>query len=392
MPLSINTIVFSIFHRATGLMILGLIFIAGWGIHPAIAEDYFDNPNTPVDVFSQVIRDLDQIKDIAFQAPSSDSSKSAEPNVCQCCDNNECEFGSAICPHLSHPASLPLACSHDVRSTDVIPPHTPTATSTPSDEEETDFVDEDMINKLKPQQASMEIGIKNYCGQMAKLLSDTLSSPALSPKQKTAAIESAMQLAVVNAQIAAEAKIAQLKAAHESELTVLRGRLLQYSYIESNQQKLYQWLSPIYSNVNRNFQEIEKMTAGSMQLKRCLDIITSQLADQRTPHPKNQWIVTRRNPPSLDQATATGTAVSGQQAVRPMPTSSMDLKTLELRLRNAERLITQLASPPPSQLQSQPQDAMPADFNDRTKPTHRHVSYDRLTPIAPLQPRLRQTP
>ena len=211
----------------------------------AVAQDSRSETPSVSYVLSQVLSDLDQIKETAFAQPfvdeTDDNSCSSNSKVCQC---QHCGPDAKVCKHLALPktsmkvfaelpaselwadaeSTTPLACSMDVRSTDIIPPVPNIEDYATPDE----FVDDDMINQLQSNKVTLNKGIENYCEQMSKLLSDTLSSDNLSSSQKTAAINSAMTLAVVNAQIAAEAKIAQIKASHESELAVLRGRLLQY--------------------------------------------------------------------------------------------------------------------------------------------------------------------
>ena len=376
----------------------------------AVAEDLANASHLSPDIFSKVMSDLDTIKETAFADPfldaaAQDNSQKTVSNDCQDCDR-----GAKVCPHLAHPQTQtnltkpttplaaaklsvtadsknPLACSYEVRCTDVIPPvpniedyATPDA-----------FVDEDMIDKLQLDTFTMNVGFDNYCDQMAKLLSDTLSSDSLSQPQKTAAIKSAMRLAVINAQIAAEAKIAQVKAAHESELAIMRGRLLQYSYIESNQQKLYQWLSPIYSNVNRNFQQIAKMDESTTQLKRCLDIIQSQLNTGQTASRKNQLIVTKRGQHSSRPMTVKSSVqrvpnqfVQGDmEEIGSDQITTADFQILERRLQNAESFIQALTSYR-AESQSRPQEY---PQGQEANALHQRVSYDRLTPIAPLQPR-----
>lgn len=403
----------SVRRSLAGLAFSSLVLVAALSADDAIAQDNAAKAVPAADVFSKIMEDLNQIKEVAFSKPFLEFADTAA-ECCGSCsmDESDTAIHSTVCPHLAHPGSCPLAYSHDVRSSDVIPPVPNIEDYATPDDEET-FVDEDMINKLQDDKVSMEQGIGNYCGQMAKLLSDTLQSPSLNSDQKTAAIESAMQLAVVNAQIAAEAKIAQMKAAHESELAVMRGRLLQYSYIESNQHKLYQWLSPIYSNVNRNFQQIQKMAENSAQLNRGVSNLQSQLANQRwnrtntvgATEGTNQLIVTRRSEPvaqpvaqpaSTDRVPAAHVSVARVPASTPAsrrasysiaghapqnePISLMDFQILEQRLQNAERLIDRLTS------RLEPADQSSVIANDRPAPTHRRVSYDGLTPIKPLNP------
>ncbi len=363
--------------------------------HAAIAQNaLLPDHNLTSDIFSEVLSDLQKMKEVAFTKPflSCDQSNDCKLNHCgnasksvQC---QHCDLTEKVCTHLAHPeipigvsddceTNHPLACSYDVRSTDAIPPVPNIEDYATPDE----FVDEDMINKLQSDEVTMEKGIENYCDQMATLLSDALASNDLSHTQKAAAIKSAMQLAVVNAQIAAEAKIVQIKSAHESELAVMRGRLLQYSYIESNQRKLFQWLNPIYNNVNRNFQQIEKMTESSTELKHCLSIIQTQINENHATDEKNQLIVTRRDqpkplpiPPRSTVRKVSNQFVRKTVAAEEDRITPVDFKILELRLRKAERLIADLSAGADS-----------AESYDA--PTHRRASYDRLTPIAPLPPR-----
>ena len=373
---------------------------ANFGSPYAIAEDLGTKSDFSPDVISKVMSDLDQIKEMAFTESflddvKNDSSSSPFRDVSPACEHRCSDQTTKVCPHLAHPtmssSSDPLAYSNHVRGTDVIPPVPNIEDYATPDE----FVDEDMINKLQSDEFSMKDGIEDYCDQMSKLLSDTLSAENLSGHEKTAAIKSAMKLAVVNAQIAAEAKIVQIKASHESELAVLRGRLLQYSYIESNQRKLFQWLSPIYSNVDRNFQQIEKMAESSTQLKRCLDIIQTQLKEEQSANGKNQLIVTKRSQSNGQPTTARPTVqkVSNQFVRKEAERSSddhitpVDFQILELRLQKAERLIAALTSyaadsGSPSPVETE----MGYSKTQNAAPTHRRVSYDRLMPIAPLQP------
>lgn len=385
-----------------------LLMITIFSLSNASAEDIPRKSNSQsTDIFSQVMSELEQIKEVAFTKPFFETAKSEGDDASQNCGCQHCERTEKVCTHLAHPeatkgeldsceTSDPLACSHIVRNTDIIPPVPNIEDYATPDE----FVDEDMINKLQSDEVTMETGIENYCDQMARLLCDTLCNSDLDPTKKTAAIKSAMQLVVVNAQIAAEAKIAQMKAAHQSELAIMRGRLLQYGYIESNQKKLFQWLSPIYSNVDRNFQQIEKMAEGSAQLKRCLDIIQTQLNEQQTAKGKNQLIVTNRNQTeSLPTRSSTTVKKVSNQFVRT-PTNEteddrvtpVDFQILELRLQKAERLIAELsiraAEPSSIHTDSHYQASASQQTQPATDaPTHRRASYDRLTPIAPLQPR-----
>ena len=392
--------------RTVWVLATTLLLSVNFGSPSAVAEDLRTKSHLSQDVFSELMSDLDQIKEMAFSEPFCKDAKSGRSsNVAQKCEHQCCDRTTKVCPHLAHPtmpskpalglsttsdSSDPLACSNHVRGTDVIP-RVPNIEDYATPDE---FVDEDMIDKLQTNEFSMKDGINDYCDQMSKLLSDTLSANNLNGPEKTAAINSAMKLAVMNAQIAAEAKIAQIKASHESELAIMRGRLLQYSYIESNQRKLFQWLSPIYSNVNRNFQQIEKMADSSNQLKRCLEIIQSQFREDQSAKGKNQLIVTKRNQSYGKPATAKPTVQKvSNQFVRKQAgeicddhVTPVDFQILEMRLQNAERLIAALTSAAPDS-GSHPQGAeMDYSKTQYAAPTHRRVSYDRLTPITPLQP------
>ena len=246
----------------------------------------------------------------------------------------------------------------------------------------------------------MKIGIGNYCDRMANLLSDTLSSDTLDRSQKTAAIKSAIELAVINAQIASEAKIAQVKANYETELAVMRSRLNQFSFIESNQHKLYQWLSPIYKNVDRNFQQMEKINEGSTELRRSLGMIQTQLQEKRNANGKNQLIVTKRENTKTSpvaskislQRIPNQFIPSSEAKVGEDRISTIDFQILELRLQQAERLISELTdrtSDSQTELDKLSYKNSVTEYIEPTNaaPTHRRASYDRLTPIAPLQPR-----
>ena len=381
-----------------------------FGQRTAFADDVPETSSAySPDVFSKVMSDLEQIKEMAFPESFFASDESSEDSS-QCCGCNHCDRTAKVCTHLAHPESLdkvltqcgsydaadPLACSHEVRSTDVIPPVPNIEDYATPDE----FVDEDMINKLQSDEVTMKNGIENYCQRMATLLSDTLSSDTLDRSQKTAAIESAMELAVINAQIAAEAKIAQIKATYESELAVMRSRLNQFSFIESNQHKLYQWLSPIYKNVDRNFQQMERMAEGSTELRRSLGMIQTQLQQEQTAKGKNQLIVTKREDVNTSASTtqkllkripnqfidSTGAEVDDSSI------SAIDFQILELRLQQAERLIGELtvhATDSQTALDNRSQQNSNTQYTEPATdaPTHRRASYDRLTPITPLQPR-----
>ena len=397
--------------RKLARVLVAAVFLSlSFGPLAAIAED---GPETTShcspDIFSKVMSDLEQIKEMAF-ADSFLTSVETSEDPSQCCGCQHCDRTAKVCTHLAHPELLkgaiarcssneeinPLACSHNVRGTDVIPPVPNIEDYATPDE----FVDKDMINKLQGDEVTMETGIENYCDHMANLLSDTLSSDTLDRSQKTAAIKSAMELAVINAQIAAEAKIAQVKATYESELAVMRSRLNQFSFIESNQHKLYQWLSPIYKNVDRNFQQMEKITEGSTELRRSLGMIQTQLQEERTANGKNQLIVTKRESTNTTPVTSKMSLKripnqfirSSESEVDENSISAIDFQILELRLQQAERLISELtdctadsrtALDDRSSQNSATQYTEPAT----AAPTHRRASYDRLTPIAPLQPR-----
>ena len=377
----------------------------------AIADDACETSSSHCspDVFSKVMSDLEQIKEMAFGDSFFTSDESSD-DPSQCCGCNHCDRTAKVCTHLAHPESTgdvviecgsydaanPLACSNKVRSTDVIPPVPNIEDYATPDE----FVDEDMINKLQSDEVTMKDGIKNYCQRMASLLSDTLSSDTLDRSQKTAAIQSAMELAVINAQIAAEAKIAQVKATYETELAVMRSRLNQFSFIESNQHKLYQWLSPIYKNVERNFQQMERINEGSTELRRSLGMIQTQLQQEQTAKGKNQLIVTKREEvntsPSASQISLKRIP---NQFIRPTgaevderSVSEIDFQILELRLQQAERLIGELtvhATHSQTTFDNRSQKNLDTQFTQPATdaPTHRRASYDRLTPITSLQPR-----
>ena len=410
------------------VLVAALFLSVSFSPQAATAEDLPKSSSCySPDIFSQVMSDLEQIKEMAF-ADSFFASEESSEDSSPCCGCNHCDRTAKVCTHLAHPESStdslsltdslrlidslsstdllsecgshaatdPLACSHEVRGTDVIPPVPNIEDYATPDE----FVDEDMINKLQPDEVTMETGIEKYCDRMATLLSDTLSSDTLDRSQKTAAIKSAMELAVINAQIAAEAKIAQVKATYETELAVMRSRLNQYSFIESNQHKLYQWLSPIYKNVDRNFQQMEKITEGSTELRRSLGMIQTQLQQEQTANGKNQLIVTKREEAKTSPpASRVSLKRIPNQFIRSSETevdensvSAIDFKILELRLQQTERLIGELtdqAAHSQAMLDNRSQQNSATQYVEPTTaaPTHRRASYDRLTPIAPLQPR-----
>lgn len=108
---------------------------------------------------------------------------------------------------------------------------------------------------------------ETFCNQVAQLLANTLENSETTPEAKKRAIESAMKMVADNATAVSEAK---LKDAHKREIKNLQFQLDQASDQAASIEQIKSWLRPIYSNQNRNFEQMKLMNATQLSMNQSL--------------------------------------------------------------------------------------------------------------------------
>lgn len=111
---------------------------------------------------------------------------------------------------------------------------------------------------------------------MAGLLAVTLQNqPDIDAKRK--AIEAAMLMVSETAQANAEAQIAKLEATHQQEMARLQMKVHQLSVETTSVNQLQEWLGPIYTNQNRNYQQMKLVSVNNAAINRTLALLEKQI-------------------------------------------------------------------------------------------------------------------
>ena len=102
---------------------------------------------------------------------------------------------------------------------------------------------------------------EDYCEQVSQLLATILKGSPASFEAKSSAIETAMQMVAQKTLADNELRINELKMAHQKEIGQLQDQLLEAKGRKESLNQVMAWLRPIYDNQNRNYQQLQKLTA-----------------------------------------------------------------------------------------------------------------------------------
>jgi len=95
-----------------------------------------------------------------------------------------------------------------------------------------------------------------------QLLATTLKSSEASFEAKIAATKSAMEMVAEKTLDDAEIKIAELQAQHQNEIKLLQEQLVLAKDQSKSFDQVVSWLRPIYTNQNRNYRQLQELTAA----------------------------------------------------------------------------------------------------------------------------------
>ncbi len=132
--------------------------------------------------------------------------------------------------------------------------------------------------------------VESYCLNMAKLLAASLTSESTNSQAqdqlatRQQAIESAMLMVAETAAAKAEAKIAKLEAAHQASIYRLQTQLNEMAAQSNAVGQLREWLGPIYTNQNRNYQQMQLVAANNATMNRTLSLLEKQIELAKTNH------------------------------------------------------------------------------------------------------------
>ncbi len=106
--------------------------------------------------------------------------------------------------------------------------------------------------------------------QMALMLHGALRS-CQTEKEAIRTIERAMEIVSRQTKDQFKTDMALLQLEHQKEMGEVTGRLLQTQGQLATVESLRQWMGPLYSNLNRNHQELQRLASGSAELHRTVN-------------------------------------------------------------------------------------------------------------------------
>ena len=125
--------------------------------------------------------------------------------------------------------------------------------------------------------------IQKYCRQMAALLAVSLRTSSASEdgdrsvELQQKAIEAAMLMVAETAEANSHVKIAELEATHQETVSSLQVQINQLSAGATSVSQLREWLGPIYTNQNRNYQQMQLVSANNATMNRTLSLLEKQI-------------------------------------------------------------------------------------------------------------------
>jgi hypothetical protein len=112
---------------------------------------------------------------------------------------------------------------------------------------------------------------------MARLLSAAIQDGEQTQDAQRKVIEAALMMIAETSEAKAQAKIAWLEANHQKQLTNLKCQMEKSSPATSSFSQLREWLSPIYTNQNRNFHQMKSIAANGENLSRTVGLLERKI-------------------------------------------------------------------------------------------------------------------
>lgn len=119
--------------------------------------------------------------------------------------------------------------------------------------------------------------MKGHCQLMARLLSAAIQEGEQTPEAQRKTIEAALMMIAETSEAKAQARIAWLEANHQKQLTSLKRQMERSSPATSSFSQLREWLSPIYTNQNRNFHQMKTIAANGKSLSRTVGLLERKI-------------------------------------------------------------------------------------------------------------------
>lgn len=119
--------------------------------------------------------------------------------------------------------------------------------------------------------------MKGHCRLMARLLSAAIQDGEQTQDAQRKVIEAALMMIAETSEAKAQAKIAWLEANHQEQLTNLKRQMEKTTPATSSFSLIREWLSPIYTNQNRNFHQLKKIAANGESLSRTVGLLQRKI-------------------------------------------------------------------------------------------------------------------
>ncbi len=119
--------------------------------------------------------------------------------------------------------------------------------------------------------------MKGHCQLKARLLSAAIQDGEQTQDAQRKVIEAALMMIAETSEAKAQAKIAWLEANHQKQLTNLKRQMEKSSPATSSFNQIREWLSPIYTNQNRNFHQMKTIAANGESLSRTVRLLERKI-------------------------------------------------------------------------------------------------------------------
>jgi len=129
-----------------------------------------------------------------------------------------------------------------------------------------------------------DLDVNPFVEQLSDVLATNISDSKLTIDQSKELIAEAFDMVIKNCELRHQTMIAKVEALHQSETALLKGQIVQMSTQATTYNELNRWLSPVYANQNRSYQQLQAVIAHAQILNQTLRSLERQLYESQ----KNQ--------------------------------------------------------------------------------------------------------
>lgn len=189
---------------------------------------------------------LDQPQKLTNEAVQAD-----QPQCCpNCCESNEgCDGCDGVCPASQKLNNLP--CPFAIRE---------------QPQPQIAFI----------QNRYAEPPSRQICDDLAETMAECMSDAQIPLDVRRRILASTMKLLVRNAELEAQAEVAQLQLKHEREMAATRENLIQLQTRMSATGEVKNWMGPLYTNLNQTQQSLNNVMTNLQLVNRSLRLLENE--------------------------------------------------------------------------------------------------------------------